>query len=348
MNFFSTEDFSVIQTLRDRPLFIGGHPKSGTSLLRALLDSHPQLVVYPEETGFFRRFLPKTLGLTLDAQLDLADQLLIHIFTWNRQNPPPSQTGFPDRDYSEVSFDQVSHALRELINQLGCRYPGDLLSAAALAYGRVTGQSLPTLRYWVEKTPYNEFYAEQIFTWWPKGARCLYVVRDPRDNHVSYRRKHPEWSAEFFATNWNRSVHCALRNQARYGADRYRVVRYEDLVQSSQETLAAITRFLDIDDNPSLTQPTRAGQSWQGNSMFADQFQGISNTPLGRWKGPLNTRETAVIEWIAAWGMQALDYTRSIKFDPGAAARVLTWPARRGLAGILLRRSSNSGSQDVE
>lgn len=44
--------------LRDRPIFICGHPKSGTSLLRNLLDFHPQLVVYPEESRFFRQFLP--------------------------------------------------------------------------------------------------------------------------------------------------------------------------------------------------------------------------------------------------------------------------------------------------
>ena len=38
--------------LRDRPVFICGHPKSGTSLLRNLLDSHSELVVYPEETWY--------------------------------------------------------------------------------------------------------------------------------------------------------------------------------------------------------------------------------------------------------------------------------------------------------
>ena len=46
--------------LRDSPVFIAGHPKSGTSLLRSVLDSHPELVAYPEETSFFRRYLPKT------------------------------------------------------------------------------------------------------------------------------------------------------------------------------------------------------------------------------------------------------------------------------------------------
>lgn len=40
----------MVETFKDRPIFICGHPKSGTSLLRNLLDNHPQLAVYPEES----------------------------------------------------------------------------------------------------------------------------------------------------------------------------------------------------------------------------------------------------------------------------------------------------------
>jgi hypothetical protein len=47
-----------LEFLRDHPVFICGHPKAGTSLVRSILDSHPQLIVYPEETVFFRRYLP--------------------------------------------------------------------------------------------------------------------------------------------------------------------------------------------------------------------------------------------------------------------------------------------------
>src|SRR5919198_5186031 len=36
-----------------RPLFIGGCPRSGTTLLRALLDNHPELAI-PRETNFVR------------------------------------------------------------------------------------------------------------------------------------------------------------------------------------------------------------------------------------------------------------------------------------------------------
>jgi hypothetical protein len=189
--------------LRDRPVFIcasqGRHqPAAGR------FDSHPQLIVYPEETVFFRRYLPRAAGLDLESQLALADETLIHIFKWRREHPVPSQAGFPDRDYSAIPYDQVRQTMRNLAGER-CLHPGDLLSAAVLAYGQVSGLATPATRLWVEKSPYNEYYAAQIFAWWPE-ARCIHILRDPRDNYVSYRRKHPEWQPEFFALNWRRST----------------------------------------------------------------------------------------------------------------------------------------------
>lgn len=321
-------DIAQLNKLRDRPVFLGGHPKSGTSLLRALLDSHPQLVVYPEETVFFRRFLPQSMGLDFPAKLDLAQKTLTHIFTWRGENRPDSQEGYPDRDYSSISFDEVNKAMADILDEAGFRHDGDILSAAILAYGKVSGLGQTGRRYWVEKSPYNEYYADQIFNWWQE-ARCIYIVRDPRDNHASYQRKHPEWSAEFFAANWKRSVDACLKNVVRYGEQRCRLIRYEDLVQKPQETLNQITEFLGIENNPSLTQPTRAGASWKGNSMFADQFSAISTTPLGRWKETLDLTEAAVIELMAEELMKVLQYKPQVAHSLLAKVRVFTWFIRR-------------------
>ena len=317
--------------LRDQPVFICGHPKAGTSLLRAVFDSHPQLIVYPEETVFFRRFLPRAAGLDLKGQLALADEALIHIFQWRREHPVPSQAGFPDRDYSEIPYEQVRQAMRDLVEER-CLHPGDVLSAAVLAYGQVSGLATPATRRWVEKSPYNEYYAAQIFAWWPE-ARCVHILRDPRDNYVSYRRKHPDWQPEFFALNWRRSTRAGMEYRQRFGAERYLILRYEDLVQSAEATLRQLTDFLHIDWDTSLAAPTRAGAQWAGNSMFSDRFRGISAAPVARWRAELSSQEAAVIEYMARSPMEQFQYARDIH---GAAAlvargRSLVWPLRRRL-----------------
>lgn len=295
--------------LRDRPVFVCGHPKSGTSLVRSLLDSHPQLVVYPEEPQFFRRFLPKAAGLGLDQKLDLADQLLIHIFDWNKTNPPASQAGFPDRDYSAVSKEAVSRAMRQLVSEQ-YRQDGDILSAAVLAFGQVSGQLNDKTIRWVEKTPYTEYYVEQILSWWPE-ALFIHAVRDPRDNYVSYQRKHPEWSVRTFAESWSHSTGAGLAHQKKYGTDQYLLLRYEQLIQSPDETLGTLCHFMGIDNHPVLKMPTRNGLSWGGNSMFAEQFNEISAAPEGRWKKSMSVDDLVLLEGLTRSELVQMGYALS-------------------------------------
>ncbi len=296
--------------LRDSPVFSAGHPKSGTSLLRSVLDSHPELITYPEETNFFRRYLPKTAGLNLEQKLELSDKYLTHIFEWNQENPPAHQAGYPDRDYSNIPVAEVHEAVRQFIGERFA-HDGDMLSAVMLAFGRVTGQLTTQSHHWVEKTPYNEHYADKIFDWWPEG-RVVHTVRDPRDNFTSYHRKHADWSPESFALNWVHSTQAGLDNREKYGPGRYLLLRFEDLTSAPDTQLNELCKFLGINDDPSLRQPVRGGKPWGGNSMFADQFTTISAAPVGRWTESLKDDEAATLEIIAGSVMNRLGYPLSI------------------------------------
>ncbi len=326
--------------LRDRPLFICGHPKSGTSLLMALLDAHPQLVAYPEESAFFRRYLPLAQGQPRPQQLTLADRHLTHIFEWNQDSPPAHQADYPDRDYAFISAEEVRREMRRLLQERW-QHTGDVLSAAVLAYGAVSGFLTPQARYWVEKTPFNERFAAQIFTWWPQ-ARCLHMLRDPRDNYLSYRRKHPEWSVQVFARNWRRSAFQGWYNQRRFGRNRYLVLRYEELVQQPEETLRQVVGFLGLDWQDSLLQPSRAGRPWKGNSMFGQQFQGISAAPSGRWRTVLAPQETALLQrlvgrWLTYYGYPK-EKTPPVR-EPDVYAQIMKIRVKEILSWLLKKQN---------
>jgi hypothetical protein len=286
--------------------FICGHPKSGTSLVLTLLDSHPQLVVYPEETRFFRRWLPTARRWPLQDRAARGEDWLLRMFHWSGEKPHPSQAGFEDRDYSEIGFARVRDAYRRRVAGLDPDV-SQLLPAAILGYGEATGQLGPRTRRWVEKSAYNEEYTTQMFAWWPE-ARCLHIVRDPRDNFVSYRRKKPEWPAETFAYSWRRSIHHGWRNQRRYGGQKYMILRYEDLVSTPEEVLERIRRFLGIDDSPALRRPTRAGRAWPGNSMFGETFASISGRPVGRFREYRGEGLVADLERLLRPEMRRLGY----------------------------------------
>src|SRR5258708_23961220 len=56
--------------LTQRGCFIAGQAKSGTTLLAALLDNHPELLVLPEETAYFPTVLTKYATRGRRAQFD--------------------------------------------------------------------------------------------------------------------------------------------------------------------------------------------------------------------------------------------------------------------------------------
>jgi len=316
-------------------IFICGHPKSGTSLLMTLLDSHPQLVVFPEETGFFRRFIPEAQGLSWEDQIRLAETLILHIFQWNQHDPPESQRGFPDRDYSEISYDAVLATFHALMNELAPALPS-ILSAAILAYGLVARRVGEETTGWAEKTPYNEYFADKIFTYWPR-SRCIHIIRDPRDNYASYRRKHPDWTPEAFARSWLTSTRSGWRNARRFGERRYMLMRYEDLVMTTEETLAGVIDFLQIRGDPILRQPTRAGKPWGGNSMFGDRFAGVSPQPVARYRDALESAEVLRLEGALYPEMRKLGYVLENRDSVGLRTMRFRFLARLQLSRRLRR-----------
>ncbi len=311
----------VLEQLRDNPVFICGHPKSGTTLLLSILDNHPQLVVYPDETFFFRGFEPVLHKLDLEEKVSLAGRYLLHYFE-ETQDRPLDLEGIPGEYHLHVAYAQMCLRLSTMIESQGFRHDGDLLAAAILSFGERFGLISKESRYWVEKTPYNELFAAQIFEWWPQ-AKCIQVVREPRDIYASYHRKHPALQPEKFTHRWKASLQAGVDNRSRYGYDHYLILRYEDLVQEPEAVITKITEFLNIDNHPALQVPTRHGVPWEGNSMFSDRFKGISAKPKGRWKTELPALHMAVIELMAGSLMREFDYPLEGGYRLQAALHIL-------------------------
>jgi hypothetical protein len=123
--------------------------------------------------------------------------------------------------------------------------------------------------------------------------------------------------------SWVRSTQAGLDNLARYGADHYWMLRFEDLVVAPEARLRQLCQFLHIDDDSSLRHPARGGKPWAGNSMFEDEFTAISSAPVGRWQETLPPEDVAALEIVAAPWMRRLRYTLS------GQVNALTEPGRQ-------------------
>jgi hypothetical protein len=271
------------------PVLLCGYPKSGTTLLLALLDRHPELLVFPEESKFFKHVIGHPERQNLD-------------YVWSHTGASAFQFGEVQwasgyRDYSDINIEAYQAAVRARWER-GDQSERALVECTILGYGDVTGQM--DRRYWVEKTPLNERYLDRARALWP-SLRAMYIVRDPRDNFCSYRKKRelggqvltlPE-----FVIAWARSVYFWRRFAHRHATGL--LIRYCDLVRNPRAVMQRVCDFLQVRWDDILLKPTRNGVFWSGNSMHGMEHEGISTTSLGKYRDLLSPDEVAFLEtWL--------------------------------------------------
>ena len=258
--------------VRGTPVFICGHPRSGTTLLKSLLDGHSDFLVFPEDTGYLARIAKRPELVPEDGLVWLLDE------SGCRKLDLEDDEGW--RDYSKFDFD----AFREQVwleFRTGKLTHRRALESIMIAYGQQIGQG--EKRYWLEKTPGNEnhlFLASQ----WFSEVRALCLVRDPRDVYASYKRKREHegkaLSLQSFICRWGTGVWAWQQWVARNPGGL--TIRYEDLVRYPRETLSVICRFLRVGYRMKLERPTLQGNNWVGGSSFSNEFSEISTKPIGR------------------------------------------------------------------
>jgi hypothetical protein len=275
------------------PVFVMGIPRSGTTLLQSLLDGHPQILTDVGESRFFNWYYPKSRRKRIKDKIILADKYLLHTFD-------------PEGAYYKNFLSHIPHEdVREYfinILQQSNKKPKDFLESYILAVGLASGSLSDQTIYWLEKTPFNEYFLDKIIQWWPE-ARYIHVVRDPRDVYSSYKFRDIKEGRKItpldaFAFVWSKSIKVLNKYRNVVGSDKYYVLKYEDLVQNLEGTISQVVAFLNIQDSEILRKPTKGlGKvTWGGNSATGEQTYHVHKASLDRWKSFLNEDEIGKIE----------------------------------------------------
>ena len=275
--------------------FIIGAPRSGTTLLRLMLDSHPELAI-PGETHFLFDVFANPEAQSLDANL-FADQLTRH-FTW------------PDYGVGEMEFRQALLSLDPFAVGAGLRL---FYTMYAARFGKSR---------WGEKTPDYSQILPEIKRALPE-AHFIYLIRDGRDVAVS---KRPLWfgagpDIEAQAHDWVDHVETARRLAD--GCRDYMEIRYEHLVRAPERTLRAVCAFLALPYSAEmLDYPRRAEErvleagSWFTLGIPAKQLKQLhvktasppAEDRVGRWRTELTQDEATAFEAIAGETLRSCGY----------------------------------------
>jgi hypothetical protein len=201
---------------------IVGSPRSGTTLLRLMLDAHPHLAI-PPETGFLAR------AATLRGSGDRLREKFFRTLTSYGDPEPP----WPDFDIPEAVFRSALDAITPFTAPAGFR-----------AFYRLYAARFGKPR-WGDKTPVYCLQLDTIRAVLPE-ARFVHIIRDGRDAALSLRKMRfsPGWEIETQAAYWRRCVLSARRSGV--GRPDYLEVRYEDLIADTSTTLQRICGFIDL------------------------------------------------------------------------------------------------------
>ncbi len=156
-------------TPEERPVFIIGSERSGTTLILAILACHPRIAV-PEVTWYYPRFRPY-----LDTFGDLSDPknfaTLVGEMAYGLRLP---FWGMDDVN-PDIFRDEITERARKIEQSFA-----GVFAAMFECFSEYEGKPR-----WGEKTPYNLFYIAQILEDFP-NAQFVYIYRDCRDASAEF------------------------------------------------------------------------------------------------------------------------------------------------------------------
>lgn len=299
--------------MTNAPIFIAGPDRSGTTLMFALLASHPNLSMV-RRTNMWRYFHGRYGPLSDPANFE---QCLDHMVRYNRMrhlNPDPVR---------------IRHEFWQ-----GEPSYGRLFALFHEHHMQRAGKTR-----WGDKSLHTELFADALFAEFP-DARLLHMARDPRDRYASVRKRYGRDNRRVGAATgrWLKSMRAAETNLQRYPAN-YKIVHFERLAAHPEETLQEICAFIGEQFTPSMLRMEGAAEHREqgGNSSFAPLQPGtISTKPIGRFRTVLDGPEIAFIQQVARPEMTHLGYQpEPIHWTASERARYLAWDFPFSLARML-------------
>lgn len=274
----------------DPPFFIIGFQRSGTTLLRLMLDSHPAVAIPLDTAGLWAAYQDRLEVWFNDlATVEDCHRLIEAIGAEERirlWNVP-------------ISVDEIT-ALVDAYD-----FPA-IIAGFHMAYAQAKGKTR-----WGCKDPGDTQRIHVINKWFP-DARFVHIIRDGRDACLSQLGQdfgHTELIP--CAVDWQEQVSWVARMGAILGSDRYLELRYEDLVTDPEPVLQRICKFIGLPfDSAMLEYHRRVGDAVPDEKRHIWPL--IDRPPqkdnINRWKSRMTTGERICFEKRAWSALQENGY----------------------------------------
>lgn len=303
----------------ERPLFIVGADRSGTTMLRLMLNEHPEMMI-PRETWFLidlMNSLPVD-GVLTDSQRADAYRIIVTHRRWK------------DLEIDDVAFFAAVGRLHEpTLAQVAETVFRELLKR--------TGK-----RRWGDKTPEYVIEIERLHRLFP-AAQFIHVIRDARDVCISllgkpWRGPHTRNVARYWADYVGRGI----ASGRALPVDHYLEVHYENLVSNTDAVLRRICSFVDLEYTPALMRfyesATKNIAPWE-HEHHAKTLRPPRPDDVGRWRTGASSFQLIVIEALAGAVMDKVGQQRRYRGFSRLLPRSVSAIEQVFRRGLALRRA---------
>lgn len=274
------------------PLFIVGANRSGTTLLRLMLNSHPRIGI-PDELNFMSQSIAEHWDRRTDNKEGFRERVQWHL----ENNIEPN--AFPGLDRT-VLGDRI-------VEQATVYNHREVYAKSLSIWAQHHGKSR-----WGEKTPGNLFYVRTLLDMFP-DAQFVHLVRDPRAGVYSMlRTSFFGDDASFNALIRRECLREGLKLDREMPQTQWTRLRYEDLLVEPESTLRSLCSFLGEAYDPAMLRYHRDAKDYMSDGAVRDfneaALRPIDATKVSEWREHLSRKQTSLVEAICAEEMRELGY----------------------------------------
>lgn len=263
------------------PIFIGGAGRSGTTLLRVILDSHPHIACGPELKitpvitklwnecqTIYAPFL-KQYGIGPDNTNDLYRRLIVSILDSYRNTV--GKTRIAEKTPNNI---KIFHHLHRLFPQSPLIH--------VVRDGRDVVASLLTMRW-----------------------------QTPQGDPIEYT-KDASKAAQFWLDAINSGEKFKSANPSHSGV--YYEIRYEDIVLEPEKTLRKLFSFIKEPWDPAVLNYYENNRDLAEESSAEQVKQHLYTSSIGRWKNDLSKRQKEEVKSVAGAKLVELGYATDLSW----------------------------------
>jgi hypothetical protein len=284
-------------------VFIVGAPRSGTTLLRRLVDAHPDVAI-TRETHWITKLLEGEDAVSADSPV--TPEVLARL----RTHPK----------FTRMEVD--GSALDRLVSREGPVSYADFVTRVFDLYGEARGKRLVG-----DKVPDYVRNLPLLHRLWPE-AKFVHLIRDGRDvcssmlTRERFARRFATWEEDPIATaalSWEQLVRLGREAGAELPSDRYHELRYESLVRDPAEECRKLCDFLDVPFDEAMLR-FHEGRTRDDPSLDAKKARRPVTAGLRSWRTELSGPDLERFEVAAGVLLGELGYPLGVP-DPSRSAQ---------------------------